>query len=205
MTQSIANQDMAISLKAMDDGTLVSAARSGDHSAFVELCGRHSKKILPRIHRITKNREDAEDVLQDSLLKAYVHIGKFEGRSSFSSWLTRIAINTALMLLRKKRGVEIPIEEASEDFLSWRAWEPRDQSETPETSYARREREELLRNAILRLPTTFRETVELRHSHEYSTKEIAAALGISVAAAKSRLLRARTAVRASFAELAPTS
>jgi RNA polymerase sigma-70 factor (ECF subfamily) len=192
-----------MNLNAISDKALVSAARSGDHRAFVELYERHSRKILPRIYRITKNREDAEDVLQESLLKAYAHLESFEGRSSFSSWLTRIAINSALMLLRKKRGLEIPIDEDWDDILARKAWEIKGH-ETPESHYARREREELLRSAILRLPSIFRETVELRNKHEYSTREIAEKLGISVAAAKSRLLRAHTAVRTAFAELALT-
>ena len=191
--------------REMSDQLLVSAAKSGDRSAFVELCGRHSKKILPTIYRITKNREDAEDVLQDSLLKAFVHLKSFEGRSSFSSWLTRIAINSALMALRKRRGLEIPIDHASDDCQIWHAWEPCDQAETPESHLVRREREELLRSAILRLPSMFREVVELRHAQEYSTSEIAQELGISVGAAKSRLLRARMAVRASFSAKTLTS
>ena len=192
-------------VKEMSAELLVAAARSGDRSAFVELCNRHSKKILPRVYRITKNWEDAEDVLQDSLLKAFLRLESFEGRSSFSSWLTRIAINCALMHLRKKHRLEIPMDRTQDDSRTWSSWEPQDRAETPESRYARQEREELLRSAILRLPAMFREVVELRHTHEYSTSEIARALGISVAAAKSRLFRARMAVRSSFAEAAVTS
>lgn len=192
--------------KGMSDQLLVQAARSGDCRAFVELCERHSKKVLPRIYRITNNWEDAEDVLQESLLKAFLHLKNFEGRSSFSSWLTRIAINSALMLLRKKRGVEVSIDYVGDDDRSWRTWEPWEHhSETPEKHYAQREREELLRNAILRLPPTFREAVELRHAKGYSIREIAQALGISAAAAKSRLLRARIEIRAFFADTAMTN
>src|SRR6202522_2209784 len=86
------------------DMYLVAAAKDGDHQAYTELCRRHSKRILRTILRITHNVADAEDTLQETLLKAYVHIGTFEGRSAFSSWLTRIAINSALMLSRKKRS-----------------------------------------------------------------------------------------------------
>ena len=198
------NTETSNNVKEMSDSLLISSARLGNRDAFVELCNRHSKKILPRIYRITKNWEDAEDVLQDSLLKAFVHLGGFEGRSSFSSWLTSIAINCALMLLRKKRGSQISIDHLQVDSQSRFAWEPRDHAETPEGCYVRQEREELLRSAILRLPAMFREVVEMRHTQEYSTSEIAEALGISVAAAKSRLLRARMAVRNSFAEVAST-
>jgi len=181
------------------DELLVAAAKSGDSVAFVELCRRHSKKILPRIYRITKNREDAEDVLQDSFLRAFVHLKGFEGRSSFSSWLTRIAINSALMHLRKRRGLEIPIGHFHDHLEMPHAWEPADHSGTPESQYARRERQELLRTAVSRLPLIFREVVELQHAEECSPTEIAYELGISVSAAKTRLSRARMAVRQSFA------
>ena len=183
-------------LSAWDDDLLVSAARAGDHSAFVELYKRHSRKVLPRIYRITKNREDAEDALQDAALRAFAHMKGFEGRSNFTSWLTRIAINSALMVLRKRRGgAEISIEQMFDDSDNHRAWEPSDRSETPEACYARRECEELLRNAIQRLPCIFRDALELHHSREYSTSQIAEELGISVAAAKTRLMRARRTMR----------
>jgi RNA polymerase sigma-70 factor, ECF subfamily len=102
------------SLKEMSDARLVSAAKSGDAVAFVELSARHSDMILRRTYRIVKNWQDAEDVLQDSFMKAFIHLKDFEERASFSSWLTRIAINTALMLLRKKR-FHIEISTGSND------------------------------------------------------------------------------------------
>src|ERR1700761_5865658 len=103
--RSLANES------ALGERDLVIAAQAGDALAFVSLCKLHSEKILRRLYRITQNWEDAEDALQDAYMKAFLHIGKFEGRSSFSSWLPRIAINSALMLLRKKRSRnEIPID-----------------------------------------------------------------------------------------------
>jgi RNA polymerase sigma-70 factor (ECF subfamily) len=182
-------------LSACDDELLVSAAKAGDRSAFVELYERHSRKVLPTIYRITKNREDAEDAFQDAVLRAFAHVKGFEGRSNFASWLTRIAINSALMVLRKRRGAEISIEQMCDHSENPRAWEPSDHSETPEACYARREREGLLRNAIQRLPCTFRDALELQHSREYSSSQVADELGISVSAAKSRLMRARRTVR----------
>jgi RNA polymerase sigma-70 factor (ECF subfamily) len=182
-------------LSAWDDDLLVSAAKAGDHTAFVALYERHSRKVLSRIYRITKNLEDAEDAFQDAVLRAFAHLKGFEGRSNFSSWLTRIAINSALMVLRKRRGrAEISIEQTC-DSDSPRAWEPPDHSETPEACYARRENEELLRNAVQRLPCIFRDVVELQHSRKYSSRQVAEELGISVSAAKSRLMRARRTMR----------
>jgi RNA polymerase sigma factor (sigma-70 family) len=179
----------------MNEELLVAAARFGDRSAFMELCGRHSKRIWWKIHQITRNREDTEDAFQDALLRSFLNLKSFEGRASFSSWLTRIAINSALGILRKRRASELPIPLSFDNSENWMCWEIPDQSETPEDYCERREKEELLRSAILRLPSIFREVVELRHEREYSTPEIAEALGISVAAVKSRLSRARKAVQ----------
>jgi RNA polymerase sigma-70 factor, ECF subfamily len=201
MTRSVSDENcvaMGDRQGELSEGLLVSAAKSGDRGAFVALCERHSNKIARRIYRITRNWQDAEDVLQDSFMKAFIHLKNFEGKSSFSSWLTRIAINSALMILRKKRSLEIPIDHISDDPEMWHAWEPRDLTEDPESSCVRREREELLWGAILQLRPIFRDVIQLRHAQECSTNEIAQILGISVAAAKSRLLRARTVLRASI-------
>jgi RNA polymerase sigma factor (sigma-70 family) len=162
------NVVIATCLGATNDEVLVSAARSGDPGAFVELYERHSKKVLPRIYRITQNREDAEDAFHDAVLRAFVHVKSFEGRSTFASWLTRIATNSALVVLRKRRtGTEISIEQLSE--RSENHWEPQDHAESPESYSARRQSEELLRNAIQRLPCIFLEAVELQQAEECST------------------------------------
>ena len=196
---SIPEQSIAVIatyLDAMEEEVLVSAARSGDSGAFVELYLRHNKKVLPRIYRITKNREDAEDALQDAALKAFVHLRSFEGRSSFASWFTRIAINSALMVLRRKQtGSKVSIEQLSGQSENHRAWEPQDHTDSPEACYARRESEELLRKAIQRLPYIFREAVEFQRSEACSTGQVAAELGISESAAKSRLMRGRRVLR----------
>lgn len=193
-------------VSATDDELLVHAARSGDRNAFVELYERHSRKVLPRIYRITKNREDAEDAFQDAVLRAFVHMKTFEGRSNFTSWLTRIATNSALMVLRKRRSAsEISVDQICQDSENGRTWEPRDCAETPEASYARRESEQLLRYAIQRLPGIFREAVQLQHDQEYSTSQVAEELGISLSAAKSRLMRARKVVRRRLSGTRPRS
>jgi RNA polymerase sigma-70 factor, ECF subfamily len=183
----------------MSDAALVSTAKSGDTSAFVELSKRHSNRIWQTAYRITKNRQDAEDVLQDSLLRAYCHLKDFQEKSSFSTWLTRIAINSALMILRKKHGCfEISLDGTDSSSDHYERWEPKSLTEDPESGYVRREREELLRDAILGLPPVFREVIELRQARDYSTREIAQALGISVPAVKSRLTRARLTLRAAL-------
>jgi RNA polymerase sigma-70 factor (ECF subfamily) len=145
-------------------------------------------------YRITGNREDAEDVIQDAWLSAYVHLNTFDGRSQFSTWLTRIAINSALGILRRKRArPETSMEIA--DGETWQHWEIVDETKNIEELYARHEGTELLRRAICRLQPTLRYVVEIHQTNDRSIKEIADLAGISVAATKSRLLRARKILR----------
>jgi RNA polymerase sigma-70 factor, ECF subfamily len=184
----------------MSEQLLISAAKSGDSLAFVELSKRHSHKILRRAYRIVKNWQDAEDVLQESLMRAFLHLKDFEERSSFSSWLTRIAINFSLMGLRKKRGqVEISMEFINDDHEVAYRWEPRDPAESPESHCSRRETEALLEIAIRQLPPILRQVVQLSLIDGRSGEELAQTLGISVPAAKSRLSRARNALRVKLA------
>jgi RNA polymerase sigma-70 factor (ECF subfamily) len=183
----------------MTEELLVSAAKSGDAVAFVELSKRHSNKILRRAYRIVKNWQDAEDVLQEALMRAFLHMKEFEERSSFSSWLTRIAINSALMSLRKKRGyIETSMEVITDDHGFQYRWEPKDPAESPESHCSRREREELLEGAIQQLPPRLRQVVQMKIIDGRSGEEVSQTLGISVAAAKSRLARAKTALRISL-------
>ena len=192
--------DIKRGLNEMSEGMLLSAAKSGDAVAFVELSRRHSNKILRRAYRIVKNRQDAEDVLQESLLRAFLHLKDFEERSSFSSWLTRIAINFSLMSLRKKRGhVEIPMETINDGLEIHYRWEPKDPAESPEGHCSRRERENLLQGAIRQLPPMLQQVVQLKLIDGRSGEEVSQILGISVPAAKSRLARAKMALRVSLA------
>jgi RNA polymerase sigma-70 factor (ECF subfamily) len=183
-------------VKQMSDDWLVLAAKDGDASAFGELRDRYSPRILSTAYRITRNWEDAEDALQDTFLKVFIHLNRFEGRSSFVTWVTRIAINTSLMILRKKRAKEeLSIGASGDDFISDDKWELRACRETPERRYVRHERAELLRKAIRRLHPVLRSALELQQAQEYSIQEISDSLGISSAAAKSRLLRAKVRLR----------
>ena len=178
------------------DAILIARALSGDSSAFVELSMRHSRRVLHKIYRITNNWQDAEDVLQESLMRAFVHLHTFECRASFSTWLTRIAINTALMQLRKeKRTLKSTIDNTFYDIVQYETWEFRDHRDNPEQHYVRQQRASLLRVAMLRLKPASRRVLELQQTGELSTMEIAQSLGISEPAVKSRLLRARRELR----------
>jgi RNA polymerase sigma-70 factor, ECF subfamily len=180
----------------MSEAALVSRAKLGDSDAFVELSKLHSNRLLWTIYHITRNWHDAEDAFQDAMLRAFSHLKDFQEKSSFYTWLTRIAINSALMILRKKRGCyEIPFEGIDDSGDNYKRWELASPAENPESQLARKEKEELLRDAILQLPQVLREVVELRQARGYSTREIAQALGISVSAVKSRFSRARVTLR----------
>ncbi|MDT7814835.1 MAG: polymerase sigma-70 factor, subfamily [Acidobacteriaceae bacterium] len=132
-------------------------------------------------------------------MKSYVHLNTFDGRAKFSTWLTRIVINSAPMTLRRKRAHP----ETSMEITDGEVWQPReiaDQTKNAEELYARNERTERLRRAICRLPPSLRNVVEIHQSNDRSIKEIAKIAGLSVAATKSRLLRARAALRRDLVE-----
>jgi RNA polymerase sigma factor (sigma-70 family) len=191
--------DVEYSPTEMSDAMLASRAKSGDTDAFVELNRRHANRVFQATYRLTRNRQDAEDALQDAFLNAFTHIKNFEGRSSFSTWLTRIAINSSLMILRKKRNYcEIPIDGGDGRVGNLAPWEPRSPLDDPETHYVRGERHNLLRKAMHQLPPVYREVIQLQQAKEHSVREIAQSLGITVPAVKSRLSRAKSALRTSM-------
>jgi RNA polymerase sigma-70 factor (ECF subfamily) len=179
---------------AAPDEVLVRAAKLGDRVAFAKLWERHSKTAFKAACRIMKNRADAEDVIQEAWMKAYVHLKSFGGASRFSTWLTRIAINSALMMLRKKRSHPETSMEIT-DGETWRQWEIADETNDVERHYIQRETAQHLRSAIRRLAPKLRAVVEIHQSNDGSVEEAADLAGISVAATKSRLFRARTILR----------
>jgi RNA polymerase sigma factor (sigma-70 family) len=177
------------------DMYLVAAAKDGDHQAYAELCRRHSQRIFRTVLRITGNTADAEDTLQEALLKAYIHIRGFEGRSAFSSWLTRIAINSALMLSRKKRSQPVCSFESGPDADDFKLPEPMETSHNPEESCIQNALENELAQAIRSLSPNLRVVMQIRYREDASLAQIAKRLGISEAAVKSRLLRAKSHMR----------
>jgi RNA polymerase sigma-70 factor, ECF subfamily len=171
---------------------LVVAAKNGDEQAFETLFKRHRQKILRIVLRYAHVREDAEDIVQQSFQKAFVYLHKFEGKSSFSTWLTRIAINESLMLLRHGRALrEVSVDDHSEAERSAASLEMPDSSPDPEASYLRRERAQILSETLGNLRPGMRKAIELRELAELSTEETARLMGVSVAAVKARLFHAR--------------
>lgn len=182
-------------LTAAPEDTLVAAAKGGGHQAYVELCRRHRRLVFQIVQRITKNEGDTEDILQDSWMKAFIHIKSFNGRSRFSTWVTRIAINSALMMLRKRRG---RIETSLDDHLgSDDGWflDIEEPSHNPEEQCLRRERQRLVSEAVGHLPPSLRTVIELQQAQDLRLREIANTVGISVPATKARLQRAKAILR----------
>src|SRR5712664_2391766 len=181
---------------AAADATLVAAAKSGDGRAFEILVGRHEQKIFFVARRITRRHEDAEDVVQQSFQKAFTHLRKFEGRSAFSTWLTRITITEALMFLRRSRGLrEVLIDDLSGNEETTTALEVPDSSPDPEAIYSQREWSEMLSLAMNELPPGIRKAIQLRELDERSSEETARIMGISISALKGRMFHGRRKLR----------
>jgi RNA polymerase sigma-70 factor (ECF subfamily) len=178
-----------------DESALVAAAKGGDITAFETLVGRYERKIFRLTQNITQNREDAEDAMQEAFLKAFEHLQSFEGNSRFYTWLVRIAVNQALMKLRKRRPNVVSLDEEVNTGEDMVPREVEDWGPSPADRYAQTELSEILTKVIGELDPSFRIVFQLRDIEELSTEETAEALGLSVPAVKSRLLRARLKLR----------
>jgi len=188
---------MAVSsLASIDELQLVTQAREGDTDAFNELVRRYEGRVFRLAQHITQNREDAEDVLQESFLKAYEHLDQFKGDSKFYTWIVRIAVNQALMKLRRRKtDKSVSLDETidtGEDTVTREvaAWD-----EDPEQRFTREEIGEILNSAVESLEPLYRSVFVLRDIEDLSTEETAEALNLSIPAVKSRLLRARLQLR----------
>jgi RNA polymerase sigma-70 factor (ECF subfamily) len=181
---------------ASDELVLVRAAKNGDVGAFEELVRRYDRNVFRIAQHITQNREDAEDVVQDAFLKAYGNLAQFQEQSKFYTWLVRIAVNEALMKLRRRRPERtVSLDEdvkTDEDSIPR---EVADWSPNPEQQYNQAELKEILTKTINGLPPSFRTVFVLRDVEGLSTEETAEALNLSIPAVKSRLLRARLQLR----------
>ena len=174
------------------DAQLVSEAKAGSRDAFAELQNLYARRLYNTVLRITKNHEDAEDALQDTFLRAYLALDSFEGRSQFASWLTRIAINSALMVLRRRRTrAELSFEPLLESGEPVPTIDLRETSLNPEQLYDLRQRSHCALRAIGNLNNNLRTPMTTWIERDCSMKEVAQTLDLSLAAVKSRLHRAR--------------
>jgi RNA polymerase sigma-70 factor (ECF subfamily) len=180
----------------VEESAVLAQARAGDSAAFSELVRRYEGKIFRLAQHITGNREDAEDVLQETFLKAYEHLDQFQGNSKFYTWIVRIAVNQALMKLRKRKSDKIvsmdETLDTGEDTVAREiaTWDP-----NPEERYSQEEIQHILGEAIESLAPPYRAVFVLRDVDELSTEETAEALDLTIPAVKSRLLRARLQLR----------
>ena len=182
----------ASDLRALSEKQLIAAAKGGERASFGELCERHMKQVFWVTRRIVRNREDAEDAAQECFLSAFVHLKDFDGRSQFATWLTRIAINAALMKLRKDHGArEVRIDEPNPWSEPVAQREFRYDAPDPEESCYARERRRILKSAISGLRPRARRVVELHQLQGHSVRETAQILGISTTAVKARMFHAR--------------
>lgn len=177
------------------DAELVAVAKGGDAQAFEKLVLRHQRNVLAAAQRITNNREDAEDVVQESFHKAFIHLRSFQETSRFATWLRTIVINEAFMLLRRRRRVHEVLPDGHDDDLKPASWEFIDLSPSPEESCWRSERTELLAEAIHRLGPKIQKTILLHNLEEHSIEKTARILGTSASAVKSLLFRGRRMLR----------
>ena len=192
LRNEIGKRAVASSCDAAADEELVAAAKNGDELGFESLARRHQRRIFALAFRYTRVREDAEDIVQETFQKAFVHLQKFEGKSSLSTWLTRIAINQALMLLRARRGLrEVLIDDSSGDEEATPALELADASPDPEARLLLREKTQILSAAMRQLRPGMRKAIELRELGELSNRDTAAHLGVSIGAVKARVFHAR--------------
>ena len=183
-------------LETKEEREFVAAAQDGDSDAFAILCKQSATMAFSIARRITKTREDAEDVVQESFQSAFVNLKKFNGGSKFSTWLTRIVTNAALMRLRKDRvRLELPLEAPSEHRPYFTPHDVEDQGPNPEQLYTQKERHRMLVEAVNALDPGLRRAMELRELDERSTSETAAMLGVPLGTLKAQLFRGRRKLR----------
>jgi len=178
------------------DFEIVERVRNGETDAFEELVRKHGRRVYRSLLGIVGNPEEAEDALQDAFFKAFQHLPHFEGRSRFSTWLVRIAINTGLQRVRSRKEFD-RLDEDDEEFRprNIQAW-----TETPEDFYSREELRSLVEKEVMKLPVKYRVALMLRDLEELSTEEAAAALGLSIPGVKARVLRGRLMLRESMVQ-----
>jgi RNA polymerase sigma-70 factor, ECF subfamily len=193
-------QAMGVCSTDVSDDDLITAAQRGDHSAFAELCRRHSAVAKMKIFSILRNHEDTEDALQETILRAYLHLSTFRRSCKFSTWLTTIGMNSALMIMRKRKTrKESYANTSSLDTGTVELREFVDRSPGPEGIYLKQQAIFLVRREVEKLHPKLRSAVNHYYGSECSLEEAAKAQDISLAALKSRLLRGRVRLRSSLA------
>jgi RNA polymerase sigma-70 factor (ECF subfamily) len=181
---------------ATEEFAFLAAAKRGDSAAFEILCKQSANTVFRVARRMMRNNEDAEDVVQESFQQAFIHLQSFNGDSRFSTWLSRIAINAALMKLRKKHRLwDVSLDESAQTEESSSRLDVEDQGLNPEQLYAQKEQQRILSEAIRALTPGMRKAIELHALEEQSTEETARIMGISAGAVKARVFQGRRKLR----------
>jgi RNA polymerase sigma-70 factor (ECF subfamily) len=198
---SLSAKSHPIQREHVADPDLDSVARvqAGDLNAFEDLIHRHSRRVYRTLVGVLGNPEEARDAMQETFLKAFQHLGEFQRRSKFSTWLVSIATNTGLQLLRERRPQQGFENERFEPDAGFRPKEIRAWGDDPEQLYSKAEMRALVEQSVMKLPATYRLVLLLRDIEQLPIQEAASALGLSVAAFKTRLLRGRLLLRDALA------
>jgi RNA polymerase sigma-70 factor (ECF subfamily) len=178
------------------DSNLVAQVKAGNTELFAELVRRHTRRVFGTLAGILGNLDDARDSTQEVFLKAFQHIGNFQGRSKFSTWIISIAVNTGTELLRRRRPTA-SLDDTDEES-SFRPRQIQSWVDDPEQRLAKAQMNELVRQAVLRLPEKYRIALLLRDINQIPTEEVASVLNLSVPALKARVLRGRLMLRESL-------
>jgi len=191
-----ANMTIAAPARSGTDEKLVAAAKAGDELSFETIFRRYESRVFSIALRYTRVHEDAEDIVQQTFQKVFVYLHRFQGKSAFSTWLTRIAINESLMFLRKGRVLrELPIEDSPSEETARRVLEIHDSRPTPEMSYLQQEGVESLSSAIAQLSPALRTAIELKELRELTGSDTARHMGVSLSAVKARVFHGREKLR----------
>jgi RNA polymerase sigma-70 factor, ECF subfamily len=184
--------------KETTEQELVAEAQAGSTIAFERLIEKYERRIFRLAQNITRNREDAEDVMQNALVKAFRKLPTFRGDSSFYTWLVRITVNEGLMGIRRRRWNEVSMDDSGESDGPLLRDEIEDWGPSPEQRYSETELQDILTKAIRALGPGYRTVFQLRDVESFSTRETARALSLSPTAVKTRLRRARLQLRRSL-------
>jgi RNA polymerase sigma-70 factor (ECF subfamily) len=184
-----------VTLPVDPDAEFVAKVQGGEVDAFEELMNRHSKRVYRTLVGILGNPDEARDAMQDTFLKAFEHLGRFERRSKFSTWLVSIASNTGLQRLRDRKSVESLDHSGLESEEGFRPRQIQAWGDDPEQLYSQTEMRTLVENGVMKLPAKYRIVLVLRDIEQLPTEDVAAALGLGIPALKARLLRGRLMLR----------
>jgi RNA polymerase sigma-70 factor (ECF subfamily) len=188
----------AATLSIDPDADIVARVQKGDLDAFEELMIRHNQRVYRTLVGILGNPDDARDAMQDTFLKVFQHLGGFEGRSKFSTWLVSIATNMGIQRLRERRPME-SLDDSGPEEEGFRPRQVQAWTDDPEQLYSQAEMRSLIENGVMKLPVKYRMVLMLRDIEQLPIEEAASALGLGIPAIKARLLRGRLMLREALA------